>query len=72
MYLQLDETNLAYLCDPEQRQMVRERGEDPDQLPATYARMINAAIAGRPADMTIAMHLCRGNFQLKLDRAGRL
>jgi len=63
LYLQLDETNLAYLCDPEQRQMVRERGEDPDQLPATYARMINAAIAGRPADMTIAMHLCRGNFR---------
>ncbi len=62
-YLQLDETNLAYLCDPEQRQAVRDRGEDPDQLPATYARMINAAIAGRPADMAITMHLCRGNFR---------
>ncbi len=62
-YLQLDETNLAYLCDPEQRALVRARGEDPDQLPATYARMINAAIAGRPADMTITMHLCRGNFR---------
>jgi len=62
-YLQLDETNLAYLCDPEQRQAVRERGEDPDQLPAIYAQIINAAIAGRPADMTITMHLCRGNFR---------
>jgi 5-methyltetrahydropteroyltriglutamate--homocysteine methyltransferase len=62
-YLQLDETNLAYLCDPEQRQAVRDRGEDPDRLPGIYAQMINAAIAGRPADMAITMHLCRGNFR---------
>ncbi|HUK18136.1 MAG TPA: 5-methyltetrahydropteroyltriglutamate--homocysteine S-methyltransferase [Bryobacteraceae bacterium] len=62
-YLQLDETNLAYLCDPEQRQAVRNRGEDPDRLPAIYARMINSAIAGRPAEMRITMHLCRGNFR---------
>jgi methionine synthase II (cobalamin-independent) len=62
-YLQLDETNLAYLCDPDQRQAIRARGEDPEKLPATYAQMINAAIAGRPADMTITMHLCRGNFR---------
>jgi 5-methyltetrahydropteroyltriglutamate--homocysteine methyltransferase len=62
-YLQLDETNLAYLCDPAQRQSVRDRGEDPERLPAIYARMINAAIAGRPADMVVTMHLCRGNFR---------
>jgi 5-methyltetrahydropteroyltriglutamate--homocysteine methyltransferase len=62
-YLQLDETNLAYLCDPEQRQAVRDRGEDPDRLPGIYAGMINAAIGGRPADMRITMHLCRGNFR---------
>ena len=62
-YLQFDETNLAYLCDPEQRQSLRERGEDPDELRATYARMINAAIEGRPAGMTITMHFCRGNFR---------
>ena len=62
-YLQLDEVNLAYLCDPEQRQMLRERGDDPDRLPAIYAEMINTAIAGRPSDMTITMHLCRGNFR---------
>jgi 5-methyltetrahydropteroyltriglutamate--homocysteine methyltransferase len=62
-YLQLDETNLAYLCDPEQRQAVRDRGQNPDELPAIYARMINRAIEGRPPDMTITMHLCRGNFR---------
>jgi len=62
-YLQLDETNLAYLCDPEQCNMLRERGDDPDQLPLAYADMINTAISGRPADMRITMHLCRGNFR---------
>ncbi|MEP7029732.1 MAG: 5-methyltetrahydropteroyltriglutamate--homocysteine S-methyltransferase [Pseudolabrys sp.] len=62
-YLQLDEVNLAYLCDPKLREQVSERGEDPAQLPATYAKLINAAIAGAPPDMTICMHLCRGNFQ---------
>ena len=62
-YLQLDEVNLTYLCDPKQRQIVIDRGEDPDTLPATYAGMINAAISDIPADMTITMHLCRGNFR---------
>jgi 5-methyltetrahydropteroyltriglutamate--homocysteine methyltransferase len=62
-YLQLDEVNLAYLCDPEQRQILRERGDDPERLPGIYADMINTAIGGRPADMRITMHLCRGNFR---------
>ncbi len=62
-YLQLDEVNLAYLCDPEQQKMLRERGDDPDQLPGIYAGMINTAIRDRPAGMTITMHLCRGNFR---------
>ncbi len=62
-YLQLDEVNLAYLCDPEQRRMLRERGDDPDHLPGIYASMINTAISGRPPDMVITMHLCRGNFR---------
>jgi 5-methyltetrahydropteroyltriglutamate--homocysteine methyltransferase len=62
-YLQLDETNLAYLCDPEQRKMLKERGDDPDKLPRIYADMINTAISDRPSDMTITMHLCRGNFK---------
>jgi 5-methyltetrahydropteroyltriglutamate--homocysteine methyltransferase len=62
-YLQLDEVNFAYLCDPEQRQMLRDRGDNPDELPRVYADMINTAISGRPADMRITMHLCRGNFR---------
>ncbi len=62
-YLQIDEVNLAYLCDPKLRDQVRAIGENPETLPATYARLINAAIATRPPGMTICMHLCRGNFQ---------
>jgi 5-methyltetrahydropteroyltriglutamate--homocysteine methyltransferase len=62
-YLQLDEVNLTYLCDPKQRQIVIDRGEDPDTLPSIYAGMINAAISDIPPDMTISMHLCRGNFR---------
>jgi 5-methyltetrahydropteroyltriglutamate--homocysteine methyltransferase len=62
-YLQIDEVNIAYLCDPKMREKVRNIGEDPETLPRTYARLINGAIAGRPADMAVCMHLCRGNFQ---------
>jgi 5-methyltetrahydropteroyltriglutamate--homocysteine methyltransferase len=62
-YLQLDEVNLAYLCDPALREKVTARGEDPNLLPSVYAGMINAAISDIPEDMTICMHLCRGNFQ---------
>ncbi len=62
-YLQLDDTNLAYLCDTKMREGARARGDDPDELPRRYARLINAAIAGRPADMAVCIHLCRGNFK---------
>ena len=62
-YLQLDDTNLAYLCDAKQRESARSRGDDPDELPLAYARLINAAIAERPAGMTVCIHLCRGNFR---------
>jgi 5-methyltetrahydropteroyltriglutamate--homocysteine methyltransferase len=62
-YLQLDEVNLTYLCDPKLIQQVRERGEDPEALPAAYAGMINAAVSDIPPDMAITMHLCRGNFR---------
>jgi len=62
-YLQLDDTNLAYLCDPKLREGARARGDDPDELPRRYARLINDAIEGRPADMRICTHLCRGNFK---------
>ena len=62
-YLQLDEMNIAYLCDPEQLAQLTNCGEPVEGLPQTYATLINAAIAGRPADMPISMHLCRGNFR---------
>lgn len=62
-YLQMDDTNLAYLCDPKLRAGARERGHDPDQLPHAYAHLINAVIDGRPSDLTVAVHLCRGNFR---------
>jgi 5-methyltetrahydropteroyltriglutamate--homocysteine methyltransferase len=62
-YLQLDEVNFTYLCDPKLREFVANRGDDPERLPHVYAAMINKAISDIPADMTIAMHLCRGNFQ---------
>jgi 5-methyltetrahydropteroyltriglutamate--homocysteine methyltransferase len=62
-YLQLDEVNLAYLCDAEQREMMRARGDDPGRLPAIYADMIQRAMADRPPDLTVTMHLCRGNFR---------
>ena len=62
-YLQMDDTNLAYLCDPKLRAGARERGLDPDHLPRDYAALINSVIDGRPKDLTIAVHLCRGNFK---------
>ena len=62
-YLQLDDTNLAYLCDPKMRAAAMERGEDPNELPKTYAALINAVIDGRPDDLMVGIHLCRGNYR---------
>jgi 5-methyltetrahydropteroyltriglutamate--homocysteine methyltransferase len=62
-YLQMDDTNLAYLCDPQMREGARERGDDPDALPRAYAELINKVVDNRPDDLTVAMHLCRGNFR---------
>ncbi len=62
-YLQLDDTNLAYLCDPRLRAGATARGDDPNALPHAYAALINAVIDGRPDDLTVAVHLCRGNFR---------
>lgn len=62
-YLQMDDTNLAYLCDPALRQGARDRGEDPDLLPKLYADLINASLRDAPKDMITAVHLCRGNFR---------
>jgi 5-methyltetrahydropteroyltriglutamate--homocysteine methyltransferase len=69
-YLQLDEVNLAYLCDPELRAQVSERGDDPGKLPLIYAGIISAAISDIPPDMTITMHLCRGNFRSSFVASG--
>jgi 5-methyltetrahydropteroyltriglutamate--homocysteine methyltransferase len=62
-YLQLDDTSLAYLNDPAQRQMIKDRGDDADHQHLRYIKQINAAIAGRPEGMSITTHSCRGNFQ---------
>ncbi|HEX2653073.1 MAG TPA: cobalamin-independent methionine synthase II family protein [Xanthobacteraceae bacterium] len=62
-YLQLDDTVWAYLCSSEQREQARQRGEDVDKLPEIYTKMINHAVEGRPKDMMITTHICRGNFR---------
>ncbi len=62
-YLQLDDVSFAYLCDPEQLKMLRDRGDDPEKQPGIYAAMINKALESKPAGMTVSMHLCRGNFR---------
>jgi 5-methyltetrahydropteroyltriglutamate--homocysteine methyltransferase len=62
-YVQMDDTNLAYLCDDKMREAARQRGDDPNELPHRYAAFINKVVAQKPAGMTLAMHLCRGNFK---------
>jgi 5-methyltetrahydropteroyltriglutamate--homocysteine methyltransferase len=62
-YLQLDDISFAYLCDPKQREMLRERGDDPDKQPDIYAGLVRHALQDKPADLTVTMHLCRGNFR---------
>jgi 5-methyltetrahydropteroyltriglutamate--homocysteine methyltransferase len=62
-YLQFDDTIWAFLCSEKERAQSRQRGDNPDELPDKYARMINQALAAKPADMTITTHVCRGNFR---------
>jgi len=62
-YLQLDEVFIAMLCDEKYVQGVKDRGDDPKKMGETYADLINAAMSGAPSDMTITMHLCRGNYK---------
>ena len=62
-YLQIDDCSFAYLCDPNQRRMLAERGDDPDKQGAIYAGMINAMLDGRPKDLVVTTHVCRGNFR---------
>jgi 5-methyltetrahydropteroyltriglutamate--homocysteine methyltransferase len=69
-YLQIDEVNIAYLCDPEQIENLKARGEHVENLLGIYADMLNQAISGKPEGMTISMHLCRGNFRSTWVAAG--
>ena len=69
-YVQMDDTNLAYLCDEKMREAARQRGDDPNELPHRYAQFINKVVAHKPAGMTLAMHLCRGNFKSTHAAAG--
>lgn len=62
-YLQLDDTSLAYLNDPAQRAQLSAQGRDAEHQHERYISQINAALAGRPADLTVTTHLCRGNFR---------
>ena len=62
-YVQLDDCSFAYLCDTKQRKMLADRGDDPDRQGEIYAGMINAALEGRPADLVVTTHVCRGNFR---------
>jgi 5-methyltetrahydropteroyltriglutamate--homocysteine methyltransferase len=69
-YVQMDDTNMAYLCDEKMREAARQRGDDPNELPHRYATFINKVVAHKPAGMTLAMHLCRGNFKSTNAAAG--
>jgi 5-methyltetrahydropteroyltriglutamate--homocysteine methyltransferase len=69
-YLQLDEVFIAMLCDPKYRQQMKDRGDDPEALGTIYGDLINTAISDIPADMTVTMHLCRGNYKSTFMGAG--
>jgi 5-methyltetrahydropteroyltriglutamate--homocysteine methyltransferase len=69
-YVQMDDTNLAYLCDERMREAARQRGDDPNELPHRYAQFINKVVAQKPEGMLLAMHLCRGNFKSTYAAAG--
>lgn len=69
-FVQLDDTNLAYLCDEGKRREASERGDDPDDLTRKYVKLINDAVGKRPSDMTIGIHLCRGNYKSRYFASG--
>jgi 5-methyltetrahydropteroyltriglutamate--homocysteine methyltransferase len=62
-YLQFDDTSLAYLNDPKQREEMAQRGEDAEHLHERYIANVNRALAGKPEDLAITTHMCRGNFR---------
>src|SRR5262245_42740208 len=69
-YLQLDEVFIAMLCDPKYRQTMKDRGDDPEKLGELYGDLINTAMSDIPSDMTITMHMCRGNYKSTYMGAG--
>jgi 5-methyltetrahydropteroyltriglutamate--homocysteine methyltransferase len=69
-YLQLDEVFIAMLCDEKYRQQMRDRGDDPEKLGEIYGDLINVAMSDIPSDMTITMHMCRGNYKSTFMGAG--
>ncbi|MGA8930421.1 MAG: 5-methyltetrahydropteroyltriglutamate--homocysteine S-methyltransferase [Pseudolabrys sp.] len=69
-YLQLDEVFIAMLCDPKYRQTMQDRGDDPERLGELYGDLVNTAMSDIPADMTITMHMCRGNYKSTYMGAG--
>src|SRR5580658_5841987 len=69
-YLQLDEVFIAMLCDSKYRQQMKDRGDDPEALGPIYGDLINTAISDIPSDMTVTMHLCRGNYKSTFMGAG--
>jgi 5-methyltetrahydropteroyltriglutamate--homocysteine methyltransferase len=69
-YLQLDDTNFAYLCDAQMRAAASARGDDPDATLRRYAELINATLADRPSGMTVCVHVCRGNLQSRWAASG--
>jgi 5-methyltetrahydropteroyltriglutamate--homocysteine methyltransferase len=62
-YLQFDDCSLAFVCDPKIRQQMQERGDDPDAMLDSWVTLINSALHGKPRDMVISTHMCRGNFR---------
>jgi 5-methyltetrahydropteroyltriglutamate--homocysteine methyltransferase len=62
-YLQLDDTSLAYLNDPKQRESMEARGEDAATMHQRYVDTINHALEGRPDDLRVTTHMCRGNYR---------
>lgn len=69
-HVQMDDTNLAYLCDEKMREAARQRGDDPNLLPYKYAEFINKVVDLKPKDLVLSIHLCRGNFKSTFAASG--
>lgn len=69
-HVQMDDTNLAYLCDEKMREAARQRGDDPNLLPYKYAEFINKVVDLKPKELVLSIHLCRGNFKSTFAASG--